>query len=210
MRRLEKKIIKKAPSERYFLALYPPLELRRRIAHVYTLYSKEARNFRFVEPEQMHVTVKFLGDDLKQHSLNEIVALIDRSVIQLTPPKLEITGIRFGFPHQVIPRILFFNIDSNRELAELSNTVHNKITALELADIVEQKDYKKSSYHLTIARAKHHSSRNYGRVMRKITKEIVLEPDLSFTADKLYLIKSKIQRDSSPKYQFLAEFSFKK
>jgi len=210
MGRLEKKIVKKLPAVRYFLALYPPLELRRRISAVYSLFSKEARNFRFVEQEQMHVTVKFLGDDLCDNSLEQIITVLQQTIPQLTHPRLEITALRFGFPRQVIPRVLFFNIDNNPELDDLSKLVHKKITKLELPDVIRQKDFHKSIYHLTIARSKHHSSRNYGRSIRTMIKNIELESGLVFEAEKLYLIKSKIQSDSSPRYQILSEVPFKK
>ncbi len=211
MKRLEKRKrdFTRDPSlERLFIALQPPLELRRELAKNNTIFAKEMRNFKFIEQEQLHLTLKFLGSEVSPDSKQQIIELLERITPQLYSPVVKIQNLQYGFPKQMIASLLYYNIEANASMQKLTSIIHEQLMNLELSDVKREKDYKKIVYHLTIARSKHNNNRAYGRKIKELIKEKAQPIDKEFTAEKLYLLRSKLIKGSEPKYEILAQFSF--
>ena len=140
---------KKKFNQRLFLAIKLPLEIRREIGSILTNFDKEARNFSFVEPEQLHLTLKFLGGDISNSSQNSIIETL-KPIFSSTPNfKIIVDGLMFGFAKQQISKVLYFNCTKNEELTRLAAEVNYRIKKLDLDDvsfIIEGKKLNFSSY----------------------------------------------------------------
>lgn len=212
MKRLEKRKrdFRRDPSvERLFVAIQPRLELRRELAKNLPIFAKEMRNFKFIQQEQLHLTLKFLGSEVSQDSKKQIIELLQRIAPQMHSPIVKIKDLQYGFPKQMIPSLLYYNIEANKSMQKLTSIIHAQLMDLELSDIKREKDYKKIIYHMTIARAKHNANRAYGRKIRQIIKEKAQPIDKEFTTDTMYLLKSVLHKGSEPRYEIIAQFNFK-
>ncbi len=211
MKRLEKKksdYRKLLNGERLFVAIQPPLEIRREILQNNLIFTSEARNFRFVNPEQLHITIKFLGSDVSRDSKEQIIQMLQSLIPQIERPTIVFENLQFGFSRQMIPRVMFYNVEANTGMQLLNRLVHEHIKDMELPDIKREQDYKKLIYHLCVARTKHNSNRTFGRDVNAIIKEKAKPITLQFSPEKLYLIKSKLHHTSDPRYEIVAQFDF--
>lgn len=212
MKRLEKRKadFRRDPSlERLFIALQPPLEIRRELGKNNNIFHKEMRNLKFIEQDQLHVTLKFLGGDVSRASKEQIIELLERIAPQLWAPVVKVKDLHFGFAKQMIPTILHYNIEATDSMQNITAVIHEQLMNLELDDVKREKDYKKLVYHMTIGRAKHNSNRAYGRKIREIIKNEAKSIDKEFIPDTMYLLKSKLHRGADPRYEILAQFKLK-
>jgi 2'-5' RNA ligase len=128
---------------RLFLALDIDDSIRRSIA----LFMDGIRNFapdvRWVRPESLHVTLKFIGEKPEEEVAGIRTAL---SQIQASPVTLSFRGHGF-FPTARSPRVFWIGIEAGPELADLAATIERGMTELGIPP--EQHDF---SPHLTLAR----------------------------------------------------------
>ena len=199
---------KKKFNQRLFLAIKLPLEIRREIGSILTNFDKEARNFSFVEPEQLHLTLKFLGGDISNSSQNSIIETL-KPIFSSTPNfKIIVDGLMFGFAKQQISKVLYFNCTKNEELTRLAAEVNYRIKKLDLDDVSFIIEGKKLIFHLTVGRLKHTANKTYKRALIKLIDEIQFKP-FEFEADKIYLVRSEM-RLNQPKYTDVYTFNLKK
>lgn len=212
MKRLEKRKrdFRRDPSlERLFIAIQPPLELRRELSKNNNIFSKEMRNFKFIDQDQLHLTLKYLGSEVSQDSKKKIIDLLSFIAPQIYSPTVKIKDLQYGFPRQMIPTLLYYNIEANKSMQEVTSIIHDQIMELDLPDVKREKDYKKIVYHLTIGRAKHNSNKAYGRKIRGLIKENSQDIDKEFIAETMYLLKSTLTKGVHPKYEIIGQFKFK-
>ena len=194
-------------NERLFLAIKLPLEIRREINSILSNFSKESRNFAIVDQEQLHLTLKFLGGNISQQSQQIIIENL-RPIFASTPKiKIVVDSLMFGFPKQVIPKVLYFNVNKNDELTELASIINYRVKKLDLDDVAFFIEGKKLIFHLTVGRIKHSSNRHYKIKIIDLIKSINFNA-FEFEADTVYLIKSDM-KGLHPKYTDIQSFKLK-
>lgn len=111
---------------RLFIAIEIAPDIRERIAHFVERFKPEIRNARWVQPEGMHITLKFLGNvwDEKVAAIENVLRGIDCSKFALS---LQDVGV---FPNPRSPRVLWVGISAGPELANLANQVDTAMTRL--------------------------------------------------------------------------------
>jgi 2'-5' RNA ligase len=113
---------------------------------------------KFVEPENLHFTVKFLGK-VQENALKSIVKALENSVSGMKAFRISIEGLRYFGPESHI-RTLFLDVKENREkFQELLNSVNNGL------NYVRHESHEPRP-HLTILRVK--SRNNREALMEKI------------------------------------------
>ncbi len=202
---MERKFKPKKKEYRLFISFDLPDEVKRQLNNNTRIFLHEARNFRFVTLEQMHLTVKFLGRNVSDHSIKKIVEVLKEIALKTYPITLAIKELRFGFPHQTIPQILFYNVDGTPELNAFYKEVGIRIKRLDLPDVIPTAYMKKDVYHITLGRLKHQQNRSFGRQVKTIIKGFELEP-VEFTVNEFTIIKSDIEGGMGPKYTYLHKF----
>jgi len=108
---------------------------------------KTDANVKLVEPENIHITLKFLGDtpitqiDAIEEIMNKSVATTQKHTI-----KLESTGV---FPNENYIKVIWIGMNQSEKIAEIANTLNQQCTQIGV-----KKDKRGFSAHLTIGRMK--------------------------------------------------------
>jgi 2'-5' RNA ligase len=126
---------------RLFSGIELPLAVRRHLG----LVRAPLDGARWIEPEDMHITLRFLGD-VDRRTANEFADLI--SDVQVPPFRAVVRGLGSFGGRQ--PRALWAAIDAGPELRELNRLHERAARASGLAP--ESRAFKP---HVTIARLKH-------------------------------------------------------
>lgn len=101
---------------------------------------------KWVEPENMHLTVKFLGD-VDISDTYEVCKAVTRAVKDVEPFDLEIRGVG-AFPNIQRPRTIWFGGgEGEQQMADLANRLDN-----ELFKVGFRKEGRRFQTHLTLGR----------------------------------------------------------
>ena len=126
------------PGERFRVALTPALDAWRRTV-----------DLRWVRPENLHVTLRFLGD-WPDDRRGDLDAALRAAVRGLGPFPLEAAGLG-TFPRRGDPRVLFLHLDGGGRLADLARCVSEEIDAACPGVGAPAGEFRT---HLTLARAR--------------------------------------------------------
>jgi len=165
-----------------------------------------APDARWVQPESLHVTLKFIGEKSA-----EAVEAIKKALAGVRGEAIE-TGIRgFGFfPGAKSPRVFWIGIESGPQLATLAQAVDEATSALGIP-----KEEHAFSPHLTLARGGRGSGapqRQKGdgpnAQFKKLQERLAAMPPLEFgtmTSREFFLYESHLLRGGS-RYTKIARF----
>ncbi len=134
---------------RCFIAIDIPKEIKENISEVINLLSKYGADIKWVKPENLHITLKFLGktQDLLISKIKEELS----HVISLYNPfhiKIYGTGM---FPAVKRPRIIWIGVENSNVLISLKEDIEESMSMLGY-----QKEEKEFNPHLTIGRIRSH------------------------------------------------------
>lgn len=152
---------------------------------------------KWVEPENIHVTLKFLGD-VPEPALNRVMHTIEQIATPLFPFQLELRGVG-AFPGVECPRILWSGIDPKG--AEVLTLLHQIIEKefLELGFEANRFDYKP---HVTLGRVKSKSAPNFEQLLAPYASKVFG----TSTIRDLVLYESKLS-SRGPEYTVLRRFT---
>ncbi len=120
--------------------------VRKSLAAVQNLLAQTGADLKLVEPQNIHVTVRFLGD-ITPATAEKI--FIEMQQVQFTPFNVQIKGLG-AFPDLRYPRVVWAGITEGADqLRNIFNQLEPRIRNLGFAP-----DPKGFSPHLTIARVK--------------------------------------------------------
>jgi 2'-5' RNA ligase len=128
---------------RLFIALDIEDAIRNRIARFIEGVRGFAPDARWVRPESLHVTLKFIGER-PEDTIGEIRSAL--AGIKAEPLQLDFRGYGF-FPGAKAARVFWIGIDSSPRLASLSKTIDDLMAGSGIP-----KDAHAFSPHLTLAR----------------------------------------------------------
>jgi RNA 2',3'-cyclic 3'-phosphodiesterase len=181
---------------RIFVALDIDDAIRGRIQRFMEGVQEFAPDVRWVRPESLHVTLKFIGER-PEESVEQVKAALSR--IASNPFLLSFRGFGF-FPTAKSPRVFWIGIEAEPELRRLAATIDDAAAALGIA-----KEDHSFSPHLTLARIGSAApSRQKGdRVNRRFAKLQDKLGNLSFpdfgtmTARQFFLYESQTLREGA-------------
>ncbi|MFZ0480196.1 MAG: RNA 2',3'-cyclic phosphodiesterase [Terriglobales bacterium] len=129
---------------RIFIGIDLDDEIRAKIARFIEGVSGFAPEARWVRPESLHVTLKFIGEQNPEQ-----VAAITQRLRQIASPATEINVSRFGFfPTAKAPRVFWIGIHAGPQLAQLAGNIDASVAELGIP-----REERAFSPHLTLARA---------------------------------------------------------
>ncbi|MBI2677365.1 MAG: RNA 2',3'-cyclic phosphodiesterase [Candidatus Koribacter versatilis] len=174
---------------RLFIALDIDDHIRRRLADYVARLNSLVPNVKWVRPESLHVTLKFIGE-FPEARLGELTPVL--STISGQPFNLSFRTAGFFTPRS--PRIFWAGIEAGHELKALAAAVDQAVTPLGIAK--EDRDF---APHLTLARSG--SGRPHGAasdrnkpVMYGLQARVEAMPPPDFgtmTAREFFLYQSK-------------------
>jgi 2'-5' RNA ligase len=177
---------------RAFIAVEVPEKQRRLVNDLITEEKKNNLPIRWVAFENLHITMKFLGeiDDKKK---NDVIAVLTDTAKRYKPVTATLDGLGC-FPSPRNPRVLWVGVSQgDKELVEIASDLENSLAKFRI-----KKEDKKFHAHLTIGRVKSACS-----VDDIIARAIKTEP---FAIDALVLFKSTLT-PQGPVYEPAGRFS---
>jgi 2'-5' RNA ligase len=194
---------------RVFVGIDLDDEIRTKIARLLAGVCGFAPDARWVRPESLHITLKFIGEQ----KLEQVAAITER--LQLVKGKS--AEIRFAghgfFPTAKAPRVFWIGIQAGPGLAELASSVDSALAELQIP-----REERPFSPHLTLARGgggsgspKWRKGDGPNSAFAELQKRLAAMSELDFgtmTAREFFIYQSQLSPGGS-KYTKLQRFSLK-
>lgn len=137
---------------RLFVALNLPDAEKQRLSVILDTLRASPLPVRWVQPESLHLTLKFLGE-VPDSKVDGIGAAIERAAHEIERFDLELAG--FGtFPSRTRPRVFWIGVEPHPELLRMQANVEDEIESLGYP-----REKRSFSPHLTLGRAKNEGAR---------------------------------------------------
>lgn len=142
-------------------------------------------NVKLVNPENVHITLKFLGDTDEEQT-DEIERIIRDSVKEINPFNIQLNGTGV-FPNQNYIKVIWIGINQGDQIGTIAYIIDEQLSKLGF-----KKEKRGFSPHLTIARVK--TAENKEKLLQIIEKY----KDVEFADIRVSSIKLK-KSDLTPK-----------
>jgi 2'-5' RNA ligase len=133
---------------RTFIAVEISKPIRDRAGQVITELDGTAAEVKWVEPHNLHLTLKFLGD-VHQRDIIDVCRAVSQAAAGVQPFELEVGGVG-AFPNAARPRTVWLGAN---EGAEQMIVLHDRIEDA-LAELGFRKEHRRFQTHLTIGRVR--------------------------------------------------------
>ena len=183
---------------RLFIATPLSRQVESELANIIYQLKNVAGNVKWVKPENIHLTIKFLGET-DESLVNPLSQLIDETSRETKISKYTISKLG-GFPNLIRPRALWAGLDGDRsELERLASLVDERVHELGY-----EKETRKFRPHLTLGRFKKPQAMPE---LADFIDSYKIEP-MRVQIDRLTLFKSTLT-PRGPIYERLHEAMFK-
>ena len=133
---------------RTFIAIDLDEGIRRRLVDVQERLRGVAPRVRWVRPEGLHVTLKFLGE-IDEEMVEPVTAVVAEAAEGIAPFQVRVAGLG-AFPPRGAPRVLWAGVD---DPAGQLATIHRRIDR-GLAPLGFERERRRFHPHVTLGRAK--------------------------------------------------------
>lgn len=182
---------------RAFIAIELPDEVRRALSRLQQdLKTQTVAPVKWVEPRNMHLTLKFLGN-IGVDTVVDIVKALGEAAKGVSPLSLGVSGLG-AFPDAGRARIIWVGLTG--DISGLRRLQQNIDKALAVLNIPPEK--RPFSPHLTLARLRDGATNADRREVGRLLEETDFTENPDFTAGSVYLIKSQL-KPSGPVYSVL-------
>lgn len=144
---------------RGFIAI--DLQISEEIKKMQNELKESGANLKIVKPENMHLTLKFLGNT-KTSQINQITKILTEISEEKKPYQIKLKSIGV-FPNKNYMKIIWVGVDDNGETKEIADEIDEK-----LSKIGFKKEKREFHPHLTLARVK--SAKNKQKLIDIIDK----------------------------------------
>jgi 2'-5' RNA ligase len=127
---------------------------------------KTGADVKLVEPENIHITVKFLGDT-DENYIDTIEQSIKESVLLIKPFSITLKGTGV-FPNQNYIKVIWIGIIDDGNIETIARAIDEKLTPLGF-----KKENRGFSPHLTVGRLK--TARNKNQLLKVIENYSAME-----------------------------------
>lgn len=189
-------------NHRLFVALEPPDAVRRRVAalavELRRAAGRAADDVRWVPPENVHLTLQFLGA-VPEERVADVEAAVRAAAGQARPLSLEVKGVG-GFPNARRPRVVWAGLQGDTEaLAGLVRDLGRRLAPLGFPP-----EDRAFSAHLTLGRAR--DARGAPGLAGSLA-HAAEAPPAPWRAGELVLVESHLS-PRGPRYEAIARAPF--
>ena len=181
--------------KRIFIAVDVEDELKRYLEDlIKEIDDLEIPNIRLVKPENIHITLKFLGE-VKDDRVDDIIEALTGIDTRFNRGKSKIIDIG-AFPNMKKPHVLWLGIDDGKEqFSKMAEFINNSLGIYGFT-----KNNRPFSPHLTLGRFK--------KPVLNLTDYIkkIKVPDIEFGVNRISVYESKLYQ-SGPVYTVLKHFN---
>ena len=181
---------------RLFVALEIPSAVRENLVALLRSLGAVSPQTRWVRPDNLHVTVKFIGEVPETKVVAIRIALT--GVRSDQPVALDFRGLGF-FPNEKHPRVLWAGIEASPNLKTLAANIDEGTEKLGIL-----RELRPFSPHLTLARFESH---RLPEKLRSAIQENAARDFGSLRTSQFHLIESKL-KPSGAEYTTLESFPF--
>lgn len=183
---------------RLFVAIELPPAVLDALGRAQDALRKEARSLRFVRPEGIHLTLKFIGD-VAESDLARIEDALGDALPTLSPFTLSTAGPgTFGGSGV---RVVWIGVDGDLDpLRRLQARIDRALAELGVADA----DDRPFRAHLTLARVRDGASPDERRRVGALVRSLPID-SVAFDVSTVVLMRSRLGRDGA-RYTALARF----
>ena len=173
---------------RLFFAVRVSEAIRRDIGLALKAFPLPNPPWRWIPPENLHITLKFLGD-VDERLIPDLKEIAADAANRVKPFRV-LYGTFGGFPHLSRPRVIFFEAkEGTRELATIAGEIESGVEALGIP-----RERRPFTAHLTLARIKEPLPRDVLAALGSV-------PPLPATAcqdvDRFSLMESRLAREGA-------------
>jgi 2'-5' RNA ligase len=186
---------------RAFIAIEIPAEIKKAIAvQTASLHLDTGRAVRWVTSENIHLTLKFLGE-LSATNVGLLSQALQAECSQQAAFQIAVSGLG-SFPNLRRPRTIWVGLNSPPDLERLQRKVEDLVARMGYA--AEDKPF---SAHLTIGRVREQVSPQETKLLQAALAGMRIDELGSFTVQAVTLFKSEL-RPSGPVYTQLSSARF--
>ncbi len=181
---------------RLFVAIEIPEDVRQNLARVLREFRAMSPEAKWVRPENMHLTLKFLGE-IDAAKLNDVQAIL-AAIRSPHSVALEFRGVGF-FPNVKRPRVFWAGVESSANLSMIAAQIDHALHTLSFP--LEDRPF---TPHLTLARFSQPS------LAIALQTAASVDPPCwfgSFSASQFHLIESRL-KSAGAEYTTLESYSF--
>lgn len=184
---------------RTFIAVAISGEVREKVGQIEAELSKGDADVKWVEPKNLHVTLKFLGE-VSEDRLPGVIENTRLAVSGNSSFTVHLLGLG-SFPSLKSPRVVWVGLSKGKdELKELSEKIEENLSHLGFP-----REKREFSAHLTIGRAR--SPRGKGKLVNKI-EELANSDVGEFPVGKVLVMESQLS-SKGPTYRIIEEVDLK-
>ncbi|MFH1395681.1 MAG: RNA 2',3'-cyclic phosphodiesterase [Candidatus Omnitrophota bacterium] len=172
---------------RTFIAVELSDEAKAELSRIQSVFQKNPDNIKWVKPDNIHLTLKFLGN-IQENKSEEIENVLKKAVLGIAPFEIVLHGLGV-FPGENVPRVLWVGIkDGAKQLTDIAD----KIETL-LAEKGFPKEKRNFSAHLTLGRIKHIKNRT---LFKNLLNSVIVK-QVSVHVGRIVLFKSKLSSEGA-------------
>lgn len=173
---------------RAFIAADLPEDLRHALARVTQHLKSELKGvpIRWVPPENIHLTLKFLGE-VSQRNLPFLIELLQGGVADQRPFEFGVGGLG-AFPDIRRPRVLWVGVKGPKELHDLHHAVESAMEKIGYA-----REARPFEPHLTLGRVSRNASPEEVRRVSETLRAVQVGFLGSALVEEIYLYRSDLR-----------------
>jgi len=177
---------------RSFIAIELPGELRRTLSKLQTqLKSGEQRSVKWVDPNSIHLTLKFLGN-ITFKQIEDVTRAMEQAAAGISPFNLEVKELGV-FPGPKRVRVVWVGLTSDLDqLKRLQQKIESTVSPLGFPSKARE-----FTPHLTLARVRDDATPQEREALGQLITSTKAAIDYSFTVDSLNLMRSILSREGA-------------
>jgi len=178
---------------RTFIAIELPPEVKTRLTQLQKELRETGADVKWVEPRNIHLTLKFLGEINKEVFI-KLIGILENLAKKTGAFKATLSSLGV-FPKNDFARVIWVGMDKGTTI--ISSNLEEKIQELGIP-----KEKRPFSTHITLGRIR--STKNKEKLMQELIKAggKLAQENLEFNVDKIVLFKSTLS-SSGPIYETL-------
>jgi len=186
---------------RAFIAIELPSQIKAALAQLQgNLRTSKGASVKWVDPEGVHLTLKFLGN-VDESEVPAITKALSEAVKGVAPFSLQL-GDPGAFPNTHAPRVVWVGVEGD---IEPLSTLHNNVDNV-LAPLGFPAEKRAFSPHLTLGRVRDETLPAERRRLGENVAALKTGAKASFKVESLSLMRSKLTREGAV-YSRLASFA---
>lgn len=185
--------------KRLFVAINLPKEIKEELGEI----EKELSEIpaKWVKPENLHLTLVFLGYLKKEH-LEKVFFAIENSTKGILPFSLKLLNTTFAPKKEKIPRMVWVEVEKKKELLDLQKKLVENLISQNVPFLKEEREF---SPHITLCRIR---KWEFKSLDPELVPSAFLEVNLEFQVKSVDLMESKLKREG-PDYFLVKSFPLK-